>query len=323
MSEGFHVSFVGQFSQGAIQQIQSLAVNVLALRSSTDWLEHSEALRSLNRTDPVSVLVVDNYALVSDVNDWVGELNQVVLACFEDGEPLACQADLIVNSGVDEVSSPWILDNLAARSRAHVLGVEAAIIRSELFRVRDLRDEILPRLRETPFGYINFGLSESQEPAQAFIEMVSKARFKLPFEFQMVLNNQTKKISYGQDMTWPRGLSIAKQQVDFIDLLARATAAIGAAGVSAYERAFLGIPSINCPISENQVGISKILAGHGAAIDLELGWQAEELEMKHALDRLASESARFEMSRSARGLVDGMGSERVLAKILTLLGETK
>lgn len=317
--QGFSISFVGQVLQGAISEIESLPANLITLSSATDWLEHERAIQQLNSVCPISAVVVDNYQIASSITQEAMGLEQVIVACFEDGPSLTAHADLIVNSGVDKASSPFILESMADRCQDYLVGVDAAIIRPELLEVRKTRESEIETLDAASFGYVNFGLSQVSHLYQVFVKLAREARVNLPFEFRLVFGAEISEDSPVQAEELPKGLSLPKEQVAFLDVLSQASAAIGAGGVSAFERAFLGIPSINCPISDNQVGISRILASAGAAIDLELGWAENGFALNQAVNELSSAEARLNMSRAGRGLVDGFGAERVVGKIVKLL----
>lgn len=319
ISRGFHVSFVGQISRSATLVIRSLPAQITALCSAGDWPDHAEALRYLHAEDPISVLVVDNYELASRASNWAKDIGQIVLTCFEDGQPLASHADLIVNSGVSDLVFPWVRESLAERSRESVFGVEAAIIRSELFKVRDIRASEHPRLKDPPIGYINFGQSETSAIEQEFISRWTTARIEFPFELHLVSNSAMNQTPREKLLVLPAGISGPLGHESFLDILTRASAAVGAAGVSAYERAFLGIPSINCPVSANQFGISSILESSGSAITLDLSGAPDNHMTRSVFAELASEEARLRMSEKARNFVDGLGAKRVMEKISKLL----
>ena len=67
------------------------------------------------------------------------------------------------------------------------------------------------------------------------------------------------------------------------DLITGADIAIGSPGVSAYERAVLGLPSILIPWAENQCGIARMLLKAGAALDA--GAPDNELQERVRLGR--------------------------------------
>ena len=103
---------------------------------------------------------------------------------------------------------------------------------------------------------------------------------------------------------------------DMAALMTEADLAIGAAGATSYERAFLGLPSIIVTLSEDQRGVARCLIDAGAAID------AGEID-EHFGSRLSSLTnnlihdpvARVRLSGRAMALIDGRGVQRILAAL--------
>jgi UDP-2,4-diacetamido-2,4,6-trideoxy-beta-L-altropyranose hydrolase len=97
---------------------------------------------------------------------------------------------------------------------------------------------------------------------------------------------------------------------DVAALMARADIAIGAAGVTSWERCCLGLPTIMAQLFANQRDVAANLAAAGAVRCIpqdEFGPAA----IAAALDDLAADDgARREMSRRARLVADGLGARR-------------
>ena len=81
--------------------------------------------------------------------------------------------------------------------------------------------------------------------------------------------------------------------------------------MSSYERAFLGIPSINFPLAENQAGIANILSECNAAIKGEF---CSSWFVSHEIDfvNLLKPESALVMAKSGMALVDGYGASRIL-----------
>lgn len=113
---------------------------------------------------------------------------------------------------------------------------------------------------------------------------------------------------------------------DLDEQMSRASLVIGAAGGAALERAFLGTPSINCIVAENQRGLGTALAEFGAAIPIDEGRLRDASALQQMVaDVLADRDALRRMSERGRLAVDGRGVERItgaLARPRCLLGTT-
>lgn len=110
----------------------------------------------------------------------------------------------------------------------------------------------------------------------------------------------------------------AHLSVDVPDMARRmceADIAIGASGITAWERCCLGLPSVVATFADNQLAIARSLASAGAACYV--GGEAELRERpgrigRAVADLIANPPERRTMSRCAAALVDGHGVDRVV-----------
>jgi spore coat polysaccharide biosynthesis predicted glycosyltransferase SpsG len=100
---------------------------------------------------------------------------------------------------------------------------------------------------------------------------------------------------------------------DMAGLMTEADMAIGAAGVTAFERAALGLPSILVTLANNQRGIARLMVEAGAALDGgEPGANFAARLPGLVATLLNDSSARKRMTRAASSLVDGRGAARIV-----------
>lgn len=101
---------------------------------------------------------------------------------------------------------------------------------------------------------------------------------------------------------------------DLGGLMQRADLMIGAAGISAWERCCLGLPSLLVTVAENQLGTARFLGDRGAALSLGPVGGLTPRRVADSLTELAANPGALErMSGIAAGLVDGDGADRVAA----------
>lgn len=100
---------------------------------------------------------------------------------------------------------------------------------------------------------------------------------------------------------------------DMADLMAEAGIALSAAGVTALELAFTGVPTILCATSENQEPALAAFQAHGAALSIGSARSVSNDTIRAAVSRLLRDEAlRLTLSVQAQNLVDGAGTTRVL-----------
>jgi UDP-2,4-diacetamido-2,4,6-trideoxy-beta-L-altropyranose hydrolase len=101
------------------------------------------------------------------------------------------------------------------------------------------------------------------------------------------------------------------------ELMAWADAAVSAAGTTAWELAFMGLPSLLLVTAQNQARSAAGLAAVGVATSA--GWHADtgEAELSEALAGLfGNPQQRASMSLAGRALIDGQGAQRVIRAML-------
>lgn len=97
---------------------------------------------------------------------------------------------------------------------------------------------------------------------------------------------------------------------DVVTAMRRADVAIAAAGVTAYELARLGVPTVLVAVADNQAPVQRRLVDAGAAVAASLD------ELADAALALAVDVARRRaLAAAATGLVDGRGADRVVARM--------
>jgi UDP-2,4-diacetamido-2,4,6-trideoxy-beta-L-altropyranose hydrolase len=101
---------------------------------------------------------------------------------------------------------------------------------------------------------------------------------------------------------------------DMAGLLARADLAIGAAGVSSWERCALGLPALAIVIADNQRACAAALARSGAAAISDAA--SLESDLARLLDQPAT---RVTMAAAGASLCDGRGLQRVALALLPSL----
>lgn len=120
-------------------------------------------------------------------------------------------------------------------------------------------------------------------------------------------------------------LASARFHVEPLDLVANmaplmrwADITVSAAGSTCWEMAALGVPMVLTVLADNQTLVASSLADLGAAVNL--GW-FHDWQPKQAADVitsvLANRDLRLAMKANGQKLVDGLGSERIIAQMLT------
>jgi UDP-2,4-diacetamido-2,4,6-trideoxy-beta-L-altropyranose hydrolase len=102
-------------------------------------------------------------------------------------------------------------------------------------------------------------------------------------------------------------------------LISMADIGIGAGGVSTWERAALGLPSVSLILADNQRSLALGLERRGASLAIEARGDGLTREAPQALERLLADGdLRQRMSEVSTALCDGRGAHRVAQAVLAL-----
>jgi UDP-2,4-diacetamido-2,4,6-trideoxy-beta-L-altropyranose hydrolase len=112
-----------------------------------------------------------------------------------------------------------------------------------------------------------------------------------------------------------RRLTLHVDTHEMAALMAGADLAVGAAGVSTWERCALGLPTVTLVAAENQQANAAALRASGAADVVD-----SPGEIEAALAALADPKHRAAMARAAAALCDGHGAVRIADALLELIG---
>lgn len=104
---------------------------------------------------------------------------------------------------------------------------------------------------------------------------------------------------------------------DMAEAMVDADVAFTGGGTILYELAASGTPAVSFPAVDHQIPISKKFAEIGTVVDV--GPEADGKAILDAVGRLSWKDIRKQMSDAGRSTVDGMGADRVAAKIMEML----
>lgn len=113
------------------------------------------------------------------------------------------------------------------------------------------------------------------------------------------------------------GFQVIVQSSNMAQLMAAADLAVGAGGVSTWERCCLGLPSIVIAIAENQLQVGRAAAGAGACLYLGSSADISDDELLASLKvMIGNASLRRSLSAVGSRLVDGRGCQRAANAVL-------
>ena len=191
------------------------------------------------------------------------------------------------------------------------LGPEFMILRKEFIT---MREKI--RLSNKPIKKIllMFGGTDNEDLTRKILPFFLKTNYELDIVLGLSHPhiNEIKKLSQKYDNV---NVNVAIQ--DISSLFSKQDVVISSAGITSYELACLGIPSILIPTSPHENPTANELKVGGFGINYGY-WDNDFSKLEDKISRLSNYKIRKMMFLSGRKIVDGNGLFRVIKKLLSL-----
>lgn len=274
-----------------------------------DVLEINEPKALLRIAPSAAALVIDHYELDRSYECTVRTWAEKIIV-LDDNTGRLHDCDVLIDAAAP--SSDIYARAVPAVSRV-LIGANYALIRQNVLKRRAAsiarRDG-----RRVEKILVSFGATDRVNATGAFIEAFASKYVDI--NFWVVLSSQAPHLETIAKRA-PRNVGLFVDRSDIGELICDADLAVGAGGVSAFERAALGLPSVIVVTAENQRGILRILVGSGAAVDGG-GFRGQfAAGICKEMSRLVrDQDARRMISERAVDLVDGRGAARIVEQLL-------
>jgi UDP-2,4-diacetamido-2,4,6-trideoxy-beta-L-altropyranose hydrolase len=189
-----------------------------------------------------------------------------------------------------------------------LLGLRYALLRREFVAARA---DVLPRRGPVTRVFVSFGGADPGNRTGWAIEALATAAIDVQVDVAIGAQHpQRRQIESGCAR---HGFACHVQTGRMAELMVAADLAIGAGGITTWERCCLGLPALVISIAANQDAVIEQAARHGLLYALHDGDQSD---LRRHLQTLADNAELREMiSRNGMQAVDGRGVERV-ARVL-------
>lgn len=202
---------------------------------------------------------------------------------------------------------------------ARLLGPDYALLQPDY---AELRPYLLPRTGQIHHILVFFGGADSQnctgQTIRAFLSL-NRADISLDVVLSPGHGHMHEICQSAREHA---NITIHHALPSLAGLMAKADLAIGAAGVSSWERCCLGLPALVLTLAENQKPIARELDRLGVVRWLGHHDQVDEMSMKNALLDCLRHDDLQAWSERCLAVVDGKGCQRV-SSIIMLDSQTK
>jgi UDP-2,4-diacetamido-2,4,6-trideoxy-beta-L-altropyranose hydrolase len=164
--------------------------------------------------------------------------------------------------------------------------------------------------------FVSFGAVDTRDLSSTALSALADAGFGVPVDVVIGRTAPHRQSVERLAAGVPFPVTVHSDVDDMAGLMAAADLAIGAAGVTSWERCALGLPAIVVVVADNQRLVAAELGDRGAAQVLGEADDVSTADIAEALRALAAALHRRQaMARAASAICDGLGAERVRAAL--------
>lgn len=313
--DGWQCSFAATAAtHHTVPQLAGTSYQQIELEDN-DWDSPNALMEGAGR--PCNLLIIDHYGLDRNYETSCRALAEKILI-IDDLANRSHDCDGLLDPASDDRALEYTA--LTPSDCTMLMGPKFAPL-AQGFRA--VRERALERRMNSPVERIlvSFG---STDPTNLTVPALKTILDVAPeVEIDVVLGSSAPYLSKVRTIIDTMPATLHVETKDMARLMARADLAMGAAGVTAWERCCVGLPSIAIVSADNQRATAACLQKNGAAHVLDEsresvpGMFAEPLA---ALIENASE--RLTMSRRAAALCDGRGARRIELAFASLVSAT-
>jgi UDP-2,4-diacetamido-2,4,6-trideoxy-beta-L-altropyranose hydrolase len=304
-AEGGAATFaIASGTASLIDRIRAAGFDVVRVTAEPGSQDDALRTAAIARHADIAWVAADGYQFADQYQQTVTDAGLRLLVADDFGHATRYTADVILNQNLSARPS-WYAKRPPTTKL--LLGPRYALLRSEFRRYVGWRREVPDKARHL---LITLGGSDPDNVTAKVLAALDGS--ELGLDIRTVVGG-----SYRHELPVPTAIRDAS---DMAELMAWADVAIAAGGSSAWELAFMGLPSLTLVLAENQIEIAAALDRAGPSINLGEQAAIDAGTLVSTMRGLISDAERRQkMSDLGRQLVDGRGTSRVLAEMALVM----
>jgi UDP-2,4-diacetamido-2,4,6-trideoxy-beta-L-altropyranose hydrolase len=281
-----------------------------------DWATDAEQSKVGAGETVADWLIVDHYALDSR---WERTLRPLCrkLMVIDDLANRQHDCDLLLDQNLGREATDYY--QLVPEDSKVLVGPHYALLRPEFHTLREVsltRRTANPHLRHL---LVSMGGVDQVDATSKVLEALKVCQLPTNLNITIVMGQHAPwldKVKY-LSAKMPVPTEIKCNIENMAQLMTNSDLAIGAAGSTSWERCCLGLPSLIGVIADNQTFIADSLQSAGAAKIFDINHAMTNLRelMKEILE---NKTELIKLIKNAANVTDGMGTNRVALKLITM-----
>ena len=246
---GHSILFLGSFSKKSQRKIRNIRnSSIVLIEGTSTQAQIREAVVQVASSLPDPWLLIDDYRIFKELGTNFSHLFPKQIH-FVDGDMGWYGPALWVNSGKAQAK-----DADPHFAERQICGLDASVVRREI-RITGLLRILVPKFLRNRV-LVTFGGSDPDDLSAKYVKF--HVQTKLPLLCNVVLGPAYRGSLETGDFLGGK-VKVRRGPIHFYIALATCKFAIGAAGVSSFERAKIGVSSLNFVLADNQREIAKML----------------------------------------------------------------
>jgi len=289
-----------EITDNLTEEMRSLGYQLHRFVESED-----EAQDILERISQVDLLVVDHYELDQV---WESKARSFVKKIFviDDLANRSHDCDVLLDQNLNRVASDY--KQFVPKHCRLLIGPKYALLAESYLRKRFPASLKKGKNTKKPKLLISMGGSDLYNVTEFVLEALTS--YKHTLEITALMKGTFVRNGY------PHTVRVVEHINDLSGLILDADIAIGAGGITAYERCCLGLPTLIITTAENQEPTATALDHCGAAKYLGSFEKITKERLIASLDQLIADAETVKkMQKIALNVCDGYGVSRVLSEL--------
>jgi len=259
-------------------------------------------------------VIVDHYELNAE---WQSALKSTGcrLLALDDWPHRQHQSDLLLDQNLAadaEAYSTWTDSTCRILTGAHFSLLRPEFMRKKVNRIYSENNQLKI--------LINLGGADLSGYSADILEQLMPLAQRLNLQLVVLVNQRSvsytqiaEKITTGY---YPFTVQLQSYCQDMCSLYDSVDLAIGAGGISTWERASRGLPAALVVIADNQQATAQAAVSAGMAVNIGDFTRSAKLDLPALADVLKNPQQLQQMSQCAAALFDGCGAERIVREML-------
>ncbi|HUP23747.1 MAG TPA: bifunctional UDP-2,4-diacetamido-2,4,6-trideoxy-beta-L-altropyranose hydrolase/GNAT family N-acetyltransferase [Thermoanaerobaculia bacterium] len=292
--EGGHAVFAMRHSSPPLRhRLEAEGISIRVVSADAGSPSDASSTAEIAAYVEATWVAIDGYVFGSNFLREVRESVEKLLVIDDFGTLDPCTADLVVHPSLDPGPQPTAQSDRPVT----LIGAAHALLRREFHSWNNWEKDLAPSARRI---LVSFGGADTAGLTQPTLDRLSK----------MDRNLEIRSL---------RGLTSAagEQPIDHVPRqMAWADLAVAAAGGTAFELAFMGLPAVLLPVAPNQEPVAEAAQELGLARVVGATDSAPDGMANLVSSLIDDEESRRGMSRRGRSLVDRRGAWRIVHSMI-------